>query len=243
MTDEDFELLERLYDSELNYVDSLIGKLFEELEIRGIVDDTLAIVTSDHGENIGDHGLMAHHYSLNETLTHVPLLIRYPHSDVSNNEPNRRWSLDIPATIYDIVSDYGISSADFEAQQYGKSLLSNVKNDRAIFSEYLNPIPPIERMKVKCQNASFDVSQYDRTLRAVYQNDMKFIRGSDGSRFLYNLSTDYNESENLIESHPELATALETKLDQWIQSCGSEGGDSSVIDKRVEDQLADLGYM
>ena len=43
-----------------------------------MLDRTLLIITSDHGENIGDHGLMSHAYSLHDTLIHVPLIVRYP---------------------------------------------------------------------------------------------------------------------------------------------------------------------
>ena len=48
------------------------------LRQRGTLDRTLLIITSDHGENIGDHGLMSHAYSLHDTLIHVPLIVRYP---------------------------------------------------------------------------------------------------------------------------------------------------------------------
>lgn len=78
MTDQDFEILRACYDGALASIDEEIGYLVNNLRKRGILDRTLLIVTSDHGENIGDHRLMSHAYSLHDTLIRVPLIIRYP---------------------------------------------------------------------------------------------------------------------------------------------------------------------
>ena len=78
MSEEDFAVLQACYDGALASLDAEIGALVAWLRQRGMLDRTLLIITSDHGENIGDHGLMSHAYSLHDTLIHVPLVVRYP---------------------------------------------------------------------------------------------------------------------------------------------------------------------
>ena len=66
------------YDNCLAYLDEQLGVLFDELEHRGLLDDTLVVITSDHGEGLGEHDLFDHGESLYSTELDVPLLILLP---------------------------------------------------------------------------------------------------------------------------------------------------------------------
>ena len=61
-------------------MDEQLGKLFEELKRRGVMDNTIIIITSDHGEQFGEHSVMGHGNSLYLPVLHVPLLVRFPAS-------------------------------------------------------------------------------------------------------------------------------------------------------------------
>jgi arylsulfatase A-like enzyme len=74
----DMELLRRLYRAAIRYMDDWIGWLLERLDSAGMLDDTLVIVTSDHGENFGEGGLIAHALSLDNRLIHVPMVLAGP---------------------------------------------------------------------------------------------------------------------------------------------------------------------
>jgi arylsulfatase A-like enzyme len=93
------------YDNCLSYLDERLGELFGELQKRGVFDRTWVVITSDHGEGFGEHGLFQHGDSLYSTETHVPLLIVPPTS-------TRGWGgvvretvtlRDLPATVVDVV--------------------------------------------------------------------------------------------------------------------------------------------
>ncbi|NOZ71994.1 MAG: sulfatase, partial [Chloroflexi bacterium] len=75
MTQADFAGLRALYDAEIQYVDDQVARLLEFLQKVGALEDTIVIITADHGENIGDHGLMDHQYCVYDTLAHVPLIV------------------------------------------------------------------------------------------------------------------------------------------------------------------------
>ena len=68
----------RAYRGEVRYVDAQLGRLIDRLRILGLLEDSAVIVTSDHGEGLGDHGLLRHGRNLHEELVHVPLLVRAP---------------------------------------------------------------------------------------------------------------------------------------------------------------------
>ena len=100
------ELARDCYDSCLAYLDERLGELFGELERRGILDNTLVIVASDHGEGLGEHGLFFHGETLYRTEIHVPLLIALP-GQVRPATVSAPVSLrDLPATIVDVSGQF-----------------------------------------------------------------------------------------------------------------------------------------
>src|SRR5262249_48092305 len=100
-----FQFLARdSYDNCLAYLDQQLGELFEELERRGELDRTLVIVTSDHGEGLGEHDLFDHGESLYRTEIDVPLLIVEPAARRSRGVVGEVVSLrSLPATIAELV--------------------------------------------------------------------------------------------------------------------------------------------
>ncbi len=92
------------YDGSIAYLDACLGRLLDELDARGVLDDTLVIVTSDHGEHFGEHGLRDHGNSLYRSLIHVPLVIRFPGGQLSGVRVPQVVSLrDLPATVLDLI--------------------------------------------------------------------------------------------------------------------------------------------
>ncbi|TDI93025.1 MAG: DUF229 domain-containing protein [Caldithrix sp.] len=93
------------YDSCIAYLDNEIGLLLDELKEQDVLKNTVVIVTSDHGEQFGEHGLMYHVNSLYRQLLQVPLLISFPNSIPAGKRFNNAVSLrDLPATIIDLVN-------------------------------------------------------------------------------------------------------------------------------------------
>jgi arylsulfatase A-like enzyme len=73
--------MRHLYARSIRYMDDWLGRLLERLDAAGVLDDTAVIVTSDHGENFGEGGLMAHAFSLDDRLIRVPLVASGPRTD------------------------------------------------------------------------------------------------------------------------------------------------------------------
>jgi arylsulfatase A-like enzyme len=96
--------LEGGYESAIAYQDDRVGLLLDELQRRGILDNTIVVITSDHGELLGEHGLFGHAKALYVPLLHVPLMVRYPAEAPQGRRVSTAVSLrDVGATILDLA--------------------------------------------------------------------------------------------------------------------------------------------
>jgi len=123
ITDEERALLIDLYDAEIRYNDAQIGSFLEALRDRGLLEDSLLIVTADHGDAFGEHGYYGHPRYLHDETTHVPMFMRLP--------DQRSETVRAPVSTLDIVST--LESAFGETPTF--SLLNSVNNDRHVFSQ------------------------------------------------------------------------------------------------------------
>ena len=246
MNETDLEILKALYDSRLAGTDAIIGRLLDFLKHHNILDETLLVIVADHGENLGEHGLMSHQYCVYDTLAHVPLIIRYPPLFQGGQRiTDLVETTEIFTTIMDIL---GIQKQEIPNDVRGRSLIPEVvaAQPRSFaISEYL--APNLARMQRLYSN--FDVDRYQRALRGIRQNGYKAIFASDGQTELFDLKHDPNETQNLADQMPEKVKAMQTQLEEWLTSVGGEPlrndqaeNQDSDIDPRLVKRLADLGY-
>lgn len=232
----DRELLTALYDEELAYLDHRIGQLYGFLKEAGTLDNTLLVLTSDHGENIGDHGLMDHQYCLYDSLLKVPLILRYPEACAPGSRCGRVvQTTDVLPTVLEIVAGQS------ESPIQGKSLLQE-DGERFAFSEYHGPQPTVEVMREHYPRGDF--SRYDRSLFSIRSSEWKYIGASNGVDELYNVVEDPEETQNVIERFPEVSGNLRGKLDTWKEGFaeGGEDSDDAHISAEIKEQLEALGY-
>lgn len=240
---EEFHTLQALYDGELSYVDHRIGELRDYLEGHGVLDDTLLIITSDHGENIGEHDLMDHQYCLYDTLLRVPLIIRYPRRFPPGSVGDTHVNLvDLFPTVMDVLD---AENDPVRAELQGGSLAPDSLRPRPFaVAEYLTPQPSIEALARKYPAGRAHILKYDRTLRAIRSEDFKLIVSSDGQDELYDLGDDPDELTNVIASRPGDAVRLRATLNEWLASFEPGTPDEEPVpDPAILRRLEDLGYL
>ena len=130
ISDSEQELLLNLYDGEIRYTDSQIESFLTKLEERDLLEDSLIIITSDHGDAFGEHGYYEHPRHLHDELTYVPLLLKSPEVDATRYSNTPVSMLDIAPTIFDYV---GISVECPGVSLF--SLLSDPPEQRVVFSQ------------------------------------------------------------------------------------------------------------
>jgi len=196
LSDEDLRALRGLYRAEIAYLDEHLAALKQALVDATEWEETVIVVTADHGENVGDHGLMDHQYCLYDTLLHVPLVI-HGGSFVGGETVDDPVSLtDLAPTLLD---ETGIDAPDFREHAQGRSVHPDTEaepRDR-IVAEYMTPQPSMDTLETRVGDLPEAVREYGRSLRAVRTDRYKYIRGSDGSRELYDVRHDPSETEDL----------------------------------------------
>jgi arylsulfatase A-like enzyme len=103
LTEKEHDHVRALYDSNVSYQDDLVGKLIEKLQAWGVWDQTMLIITADHGDELWEDGRVGHGASERETLVHVPLVIHYPPMFPAAKVTEGVEGIDIVPTIADAL--------------------------------------------------------------------------------------------------------------------------------------------
>ena len=247
LSSEDFRMLKDLYDGELSYLDHRIGELFGFLKKKDILDDTLCIITADHGENLGEKNHFGHRYCLYNTLIHVPLLIRYPEIFPAGHvEDTLVQSLDIFPTVMELALPDHARRQSSDAAILVPSALKTRKHPFAV-SEKL--VSGVAAQDIDPDHARYAERQHSKHYMAIIRDSHKLIWVRDGLNELYDLSRDPTEERNLIHDCPEKAEELLALIKNWKEEHQSQPKeDYSVLEEQSENsqiirELKALGYL
>ncbi|MFC1668731.1 sulfatase [Chlamydiota bacterium] len=235
----DFEILKALYDAEIAYLDFRIGEVYRLLKESKLLDNTVLIITSDHGENLGEYNLMDHQYSLYDTLLKIPLILKLPGVQMRGERVTHVVeSMDIFSTIINVLE---IDKKYMTSKIPGKNLFEKEVN-RTVLSEYLAPHPDISTISKLYPNSKF--SLYDKNLIALRTNEWKIIVSSSGETKLFNIHTDSHEKKDLSSTFPEVCKRLEKKVLEWKKNnwLRDNSKETLNISPETKKQLEALGY-
>ncbi|MBZ5666123.1 MAG: sulfatase-like hydrolase/transferase [Acidobacteriia bacterium] len=220
------------YDGEIAYVDAVVGKFFSRLKARGLYDNTIITLTSDHGESLGAHGEDTHGIFLYDDTIQVPLLIKLPHARAGGKRIDNRVELvNILPTLLQA------SRIDIPQQVQGESLLplmqgeaeegnSTAWRDRAAYAQS------------EIQHTEFGWSA-EQSLRAG-----KYLFIQAPRRELYDEAADPKAGHNLASSSAAVADTLATRLETFRQKTTSQQvASTATLDPAAQEKLGALGYM
>lgn len=216
------------YDGGIAYADQQIGKLLGQLRLMGLYDNTAVVITSDHGESFGEHGLLQHALgSVYQELVYVPLLIKYP----AQNEPQELNQLashvDLMPTLLDIA---GIVAPSGVQGRTLRSLPS--KTSGPVYSESTSI------------TTLYDVNPRFRGVRrALFVGPSKLITWTAGAPELYDLSVDPGETHNLYQSGAADARELLSTMAGWTKTMPANVTRPGKLDKSSVERLKSLGYV
>lgn len=232
-----------LYDEEIAYVDGKVGEILDWLAERGLFDSTLIIITSDHGEHLGERHLLDHEFSLYEPIVRVPLIIRYPGVFDSGVRDGLVQTHDLFPTVLEVA---GVSWTPSDAHNC-RSLVGMADDpDRMAVAEYLAPW----RGGAGANGPLQTVPTPDRFLqaqRAVQVGPMKLIAWEKGDRELYNLVQDPLEAHDLAGQSQAQVASLWGRLTAWLDSFAhyAPAGEGARAQPSADDleALKALGYV
>ena len=226
ITEEQYNNLVSQYDGGIAYTDFHFGKLIAQLKEHGLYDNTLLIVTSDHGEAFGEKSLLEHPVSTYQSQIHVPLIIKYPNDNQSLVSNRLVSQIDLFPTVLDVA---GINiPEDIDGTSL---LLPEEESPAAVFSEFR-------------RSAFFEgYSNLPRRERAILSGSHKVITSTSGKLECYDLSTDQEEQRSLDISGNPQCSALLTRLEQWIESQPRLESQPVEMDRKTLNRLRSLGYI
>jgi len=212
------------YDGSIGFMDLQIGELVGYLKQNGLFENTLIIITSDHGEALGDHGSLGHNASVYQDQIHVPLIVKYPGSGHGGRVEDRVSHVDILPTILDVA---GLAPRSDLPGVSLRRLTS--KPNRTILSE---------RHYGPCQTTGDNIPEVQF---AVLRGSSKLISSSNGVRELYDVANDPGEKNNLYPAGSP--AVLEDFLQEWMRSTPRRRESQQPLDPEQMKRLRSLGYL
>lgn len=213
--DDNFRLMKLLYYAEAALLDDILKDLFEGLRQRKLLDDMLLIITSDHGDCIGEHRRLAHGSCVWDAQLRVPLIIRYPQIIKEPGVIQQGAQIsDIMPTILDAA---GLNEKRESLCTPGLNLITELPQQtkpRAVF---------LESYSGRKATDEDSIPEATMQLRAIVKGEYKYVWSKqDGDVGLYQPYSDPAEANNLMSTKPEITVALKNELRQWVESHGHE---------------------
>jgi arylsulfatase A-like enzyme len=233
-----------LYDGEIRYVDdNLIGPLVAKLKETDLYDNTMIILTSDHGEEFFDHKGWTHGHSLYNELIRVPLIIKFPHDKFSGKTVSCTVSsVDIMPTVLDEM-DIDFSDMIMDGQSLFPVLKGRETDERLFLADIgdnlMNAHIP--------QKVSMIQGKYKLILNKEFsRQDLDFftVPPPDTPRIeLYNLTNDMREKNNIADKNPSLIQVIVQKINAIYSQAKKRKPEKTEIDEKLKEQLKALGYI
>lgn len=224
--------IKELYRGEVRYVDRAIGRLIKTLEAQGLYDESLIVLTSDHGEEFWEHGGIGHGHTLKNELLRIPLIFKLPEQEFAGTRIEQPISNSaIMPTILDLC---------------GIELEEDIPRPASLALLWKQDASATEHEPI----ISTGLLYYEDRVSVIH-NGLKYVRSRvDGREELYNLKQDPEERASItpssgdrIQEARDILQSHDQRAEQQRQYFGITGPDSALLDKETQDQLRAIGYI
>ena len=185
------------YDCGIRYADYLVGQIFNFLRNNNIFDDTAIIISSDHGENMGELGIYIEHATADHGTCNIPMIIKFPNGAVGTDD-ELHYNIDLAPTMAELL---GVKPyPKWDGESYAKTIQNGDKCGR----EYL----VISQMAHVCQRS---VRYKDWLYMRTYHDGLHLF----DKEMLFNLKDDLHEQNDVKEQYPEIVNQCAKMLFDW----------------------------
>jgi arylsulfatase A-like enzyme len=242
------EVTEALYDGGINKTDGYIGELIEVLKRTGVLDNTIIVLTSDHGEEFGDHNPRYfydfHGRSLYEEMVRVPLIFVVPGNFPQGKRINFQVRLiDIMPTLL------GLNRIEYDASRVqGVSLVpiiqgKGMENELVAISEALGLGPESKSIRTNKAKYIYTVKSGNLT-----NGERTLVAHNPDKEELYDLLHDPGEKNNIKQLEPHLSAVSKNKINKILENAvkalsGAKKEKRIKVDEQMKNRLKALGYI
>jgi arylsulfatase A-like enzyme len=216
------------YDRELVHLDHWIGVLLDHLERSGVGERTLIVLTSDHGEFLGEHHLIGHSKDLYAEVVDVPMIVWEPGA-APGRVPHPVQSLDVFPTILRYLG------LPVPPETQGEDL-----------ARVGHPIVSEEYYALTNMLLGPNGQRFDRILRTIRAEDHRYFQSTAAEERLFDRRADPQEARNLAAERPDLAAAARARLDEWLRATPEAQPpteEQPKVDEEALENLRALGYV
>ena len=220
-SEEDIRRLQAVYYGMCAYVDDQMRRLLDEMEARGLLDNTWIIISSDHGDYLGEKGLYNKTESLYECLLHVPLIILPPRE--AGIPPMKIDHLVDLADLFPTI--LGIAGAPVPEYAQGRDLIDWVRGgaDRPLRDCMFGQVGDYHgNLKTTMPTGMAEAGRHSSLLQGARSKEFFYVRDPDYGDEAYDLRTDPKELDNLLADGavaPDEVAELRRKVDEWEAEC------------------------
>jgi len=239
MTRDEVDSFVNFYDAEIRFTDAALGALLDLLEELDLRRKTVVVVTSDHGESLGEHDYFFEHGDFGSDVEiHVPLILAAPDEVPAGiRVPGPVPSLDVAPTLLELL---GLPSAPrFRGISLLPLLDGSPGEDRVCFGE--------TGTRFHEENTLREVDGLAGKWRWIRRGSYKLIHipVSEGppERRLYDLSTDPGEMVDVKERYPQILDEMGRLLDAWLSEDQGTIEREYHVTPELQEELRSLGYM
>ena len=203
----DFDHLITGYDASIAYVDHHLNRVLAELDAQGVLDETIIIISGDHGDAFGEHGIYSDHVCADECIHHIPLIIKAPGLVKGNRESScLLYNADFAPTFCDLF-DLPIPE-DWDGISFKNIILGKPYNERdyLVWDHGLYTVQRAVRAKTHLMVRTYDTLGYP------------FEKVE-----LYDMALDHYQTKNIRDTHPEILQQCNHYLETWIQTQCEKG--------------------
>jgi arylsulfatase A-like enzyme len=229
--DEKLQLLIDQYDTAIYNLDAELGFLFRTLEHLGLYNNTLIVLTSDHGEFFGEHELIDHGKDVYQEVLWVPLIVKYPGQQEGHLDDTPVSGVHVPQLV---VSQLPGPMAERSLRHF----LRGPGRGAVVGENYFT-------MPYDFNANPWERERFDRVRTAFYEWPYKYIRDSTGAHELYDLEEDPGETVDLCDRESEVARRLAGQLEAH-EAAGRRVGSfrpASAPNAEQVENLRSLGYL
>jgi arylsulfatase A-like enzyme len=237
-------VLSDVYDAEVATQDAHLGVFLRRMRESGALDRTLLLVCADHGDHLGEKGLVGHTVSVYNELIHVPLMVRDPDGDFP-----RGAVVDHPVSLRRVFHTLLSAARLASGVERDRSLAQSPAADPdggTVFSE-AEPLQNVLGIMLRRQPDLARARRFDQPRRAVINGSHKLIQTGEDQVELYDLDADPRETVDLAAMLPERVEELQARLSAFVRRADATAPlirrAEGVDDPTVQRRLRELGYL
>jgi arylsulfatase A-like enzyme len=219
----DAKFRDRPYDAELAYVDRQIGRVIDELERLGELENTIIVIAGDHGESLGEHGEDMHGYLLHESTLRVPMIVaNYAQAKAGHRVATPVSLIDLFPTLLEISG--AEVPGDLTLRSLQPALLGNPLAPRLCYSQTVEPY----------------LQAFWSPLQSLTNERWRYVRTTQPE--LYDLTADPQELVNLASQQPDRVSELDGELTAFEEKFQIRTGKQVTLSAQEQRALESLGY-